>query len=175
MREARNLSQEEVANLVGMPQTAISRLESPSYGKSTITTLKRMARVYDVGLDVRFVPFGQLVDRISNTPRLDMGLTSDSIDVPSYEEEIEQGVFPNEIPIETPAPAKQIEWTHLFVAGPRVQWDGKWKAQDSGILAFRVCTKEGMVDDLFLRKPSKSETPYAGLQTKAMATGGAHA
>jgi transcriptional regulator with XRE-family HTH domain len=87
MRESRNWSQEELAALVGMPQTAISRLESPDYGKPTITTLKRMARVYDVGLDVRFVPFSLLVDRMSKTPRLDMGLTSDSVDVPSFEEE----------------------------------------------------------------------------------------
>jgi transcriptional regulator with XRE-family HTH domain len=156
--------------MVGMPQTAISRLESSNYGKPTITTLRRMARVYDVGLDVRFVPFGQLVDRLSNTPRLDMGLTSDSIDVPSYEEETERGLLPNEIPIETPAPAKQIEWTPRFVTGPRVQWDGKWKAEDSAIPIFRVCVKE-MATDPFLKKPTESETPYA-LQTKAMATGG---
>jgi transcriptional regulator with XRE-family HTH domain len=93
MREARNWSQEELAALVGMPQTAISRLESPSYGKPTITTLKRLARVYDVGLDVRFVPFSLLIDRMSKTPRTDMGLTSDSVDVPGFDEEEEQGVF----------------------------------------------------------------------------------
>jgi len=93
MREARNWSQEELAALVDMPQTAISRLESPNYGRPTITTLKRMARVYDVGLDVRFVPFSLLVDRMSKTPRVDMGLTSDSVDVPSFEDEEHDNVF----------------------------------------------------------------------------------
>lgn len=96
MREARNWSQEDLAALVGMPQTAISRLESPNYGKQTITTLKRMARVYDVGLDVRFVPFSVLMDRMSKTPRMDFGLTSDSVDVPSFEEEVTNGVFDNQ-------------------------------------------------------------------------------
>src|SRR5437764_12898718 len=43
MREARGWSQQQLAELVDMPQTAISRLESPSYGKPTITTLKRIA------------------------------------------------------------------------------------------------------------------------------------
>src|SRR6266481_3464793 len=74
MREARDWSQEELASQVGMPQTAISRLESSNYGKSTITTLKRMATVYDVALEVRFVPFSKLVNRISGTPYLERGL-----------------------------------------------------------------------------------------------------
>lgn len=93
MREARKWSQGDLAARVDMPQTAISRLESPSYGKPTITTLKRIARVYDVALDVRFVPFSQLIDRLSGTPRFDTGLSTESFDVPSYEEESERGTF----------------------------------------------------------------------------------
>jgi len=102
MRESHKWSQEELAVLVGMPQTAISRLESPDYGKATITTLKRMARVYDVGLDVRFVSFSHLVDRMSKTPRLDMGLTSDSVDVPSFEEEERDGAFRADVATASP-------------------------------------------------------------------------
>ena len=93
MREARDWSQEQLAAQVGMPQTAISRLESSSYGKPTITTLKRMAKVYDVALEVRFVPFSKLLNRISGTPYLEHGLSSEAIDVPSFEEEERQGVF----------------------------------------------------------------------------------
>jgi len=119
MREARNWSQGELAALIDMPQTAISRLESPNYGKPTITTLKRVARVYDVGLDVRFVPFSLLVDRMSKTPHMDMGLTSDSVDVPSYEEEEEQGAFTSasikQIPAVTQA-AVQVQIQDMIVA-----------------------------------------------------------
>jgi transcriptional regulator with XRE-family HTH domain len=93
MREARGWSQERLAAQVGMPQTAISRLESSSYGKPTITTLKRMARVYDVALEVRFVPFSKLLNRISGTPYVESGLSSDAIDVPSFDEEENQGAF----------------------------------------------------------------------------------
>jgi transcriptional regulator with XRE-family HTH domain len=93
MREARRWSQEEVAAKVGMPQTAISRLESTRYGKPTITTLKRIAKVYDVALEVRFVPFSKFVDWISGTPYTEYGLSSDAIDVPSYAEEEMGGVF----------------------------------------------------------------------------------
>ena len=90
MREAREWSQEQLAIQVGMPQTAISRLESSSYGKPTITTLKRMARVYDVALDVRFVPFSKFLNRILGIPYTEYGLSSDALDVPSFEEETEQ-------------------------------------------------------------------------------------
>jgi transcriptional regulator with XRE-family HTH domain len=93
MREARQWSQEELAAKVGMPQTAISRLESTRYGKPTITTLKRMAKVYDVALEVRFVPFSKFVDWISGTPYTEYGLSSDAIDVASYEEEERGGAF----------------------------------------------------------------------------------
>jgi transcriptional regulator with XRE-family HTH domain len=93
MREARGWSQEELARLVAMPQTAISRLESPNYGKPTITTLKRMAKIYDVALVVRFVPFGKLVDWVSGTPYIENGLSSDAMTVPSFDQEQTRGDF----------------------------------------------------------------------------------
>jgi hypothetical protein len=104
-----------------MPQTAISRLESPNYGKPTITTLKRMARVYDVGLDVRFVPFSLLIDRMSKTPRMDMGLTSDSVDVPSFEEEEEQCVFGSVVSA-GPISVRQVEVRNVCAA-PARSWN----------------------------------------------------
>jgi transcriptional regulator with XRE-family HTH domain len=122
MREARNWSQEELAALVGMPQTAISRLESPNYGKATVTTLKRVARVYDVGLDIRFVPFSLLVDRMSKTPRVDMGLTSDSIDVPSFEEEVSQGAFDNQPSTIVPTDVRNLQFQFRAPVNPESYW-----------------------------------------------------
>ena len=49
-----DLSQEQAVEKLGMNQNAISRLENPYYGKSTLTTLKRIASAYDVGLLVEF-------------------------------------------------------------------------------------------------------------------------
>jgi transcriptional regulator with XRE-family HTH domain len=65
IRDRQGLSQERLAELAGgMNQNAISRLESPTYGKPTITTLKRLAAAFDVGLVVRFVPFSQIAASI---------------------------------------------------------------------------------------------------------------
>src|ERR1039457_5142222 len=55
--------QERLAREVGMNQNPISRLESPAYGKQTLTTLKRLGAAMDVALIVRFVPFSELIDR----------------------------------------------------------------------------------------------------------------
>ncbi len=87
MRDQTDWTQEQLAEKVGTNQNAISRLENPNYGKATITTLKRIASVFDVALVVRFVPFSQLVDWVSGTPFLDRGLSSESLTVPSFEKE----------------------------------------------------------------------------------------
>lgn len=92
-RDRLGWSQERLAEKVGMNQNAISRLESPGYGKPTITTLKRLAAAMDVGLVVHFVPFSQMVDWASGTPRVDRGLSSDSLAVPAFSMEEEAGVF----------------------------------------------------------------------------------
>jgi len=76
-----------------MNQNAISRLESPGYGKPTITTLKRLAAAMDVGLMVHFVPFSQMIDWVSGTPRLDRGLSTASLAVPTFSMEEETGAF----------------------------------------------------------------------------------
>ena len=92
MRSLRgDMSQEQAMDKLGMNQNAISRLENPYYGKATLTTLKRIAAAYDVGLLVEFVPFSRLVDHVSGTPSTDPGLSPLTMNVPSFEEELQRG------------------------------------------------------------------------------------
>jgi transcriptional regulator with XRE-family HTH domain len=88
LRDNKEWSQPELAERIGTSQNAISRLENPNYGKATITTLKKLAAVFDVGLVVRFVPFSQLVNWESGTPYIEHGLSPESMDVPSFTEEL---------------------------------------------------------------------------------------
>jgi transcriptional regulator with XRE-family HTH domain len=78
MRQERGWSQAYLAELLGTSQNAVYRLENPQYGKPSITTLKRLASIFDVGLSVWFSPFSKLVDRVTN-------LSTDDILVPSFE------------------------------------------------------------------------------------------
>ena len=89
MHDREGWSQEALAEKVGMNQNAISRRENSDYGKPTLTTLKRLAAAFDVALAVRFVPFGELVDWVSGTPRVDMGLSGDSLNPASFADELE--------------------------------------------------------------------------------------
>ncbi len=63
MRTERNWSQTfAAAEILGKGQNALSRLESPTYGRLTIQTLLEVAKAYDVGLVVKFVPFSKLLE-----------------------------------------------------------------------------------------------------------------
>jgi transcriptional regulator with XRE-family HTH domain len=81
MRQERGWSQAYLAELLGTSQNAVYRLESPQYGKPSITTLKRLASIFDVGLSVWFSPFSKLVDRVTN-------LSTDDILVPSFDNDL---------------------------------------------------------------------------------------
>jgi ribosome-binding protein aMBF1 (putative translation factor) len=54
MREAKGWSQQQLAEVLGMTQSAVSRIESLDYGRYSLSTLKRIAAAFDVGLVVRF-------------------------------------------------------------------------------------------------------------------------
>lgn len=86
-------NQDQLAKKVGMTQNAISRLESPHYGKPTLSTLKRLAAGLDVGLIVRFVPFSEMIDWVSGTPRVNSGLTTESLAVANFQSEEAAGIF----------------------------------------------------------------------------------
>ena len=92
-RDRRKITQAQLAQESGMKQNNLSRLESPDYGKQTISSLKRIAKALDVALVVRLVPFSQYIDWLSGTSRVDAGISIDSMAVPSFVEEEISGVF----------------------------------------------------------------------------------
>lgn len=89
MRDNADWSQGELGEKIGSNQNAIYRYELPDYGKHTLTTLKRIAAAFDVALVVRFVPFSELVDWVSGTPRVERGLRSEALNVESFSDEFD--------------------------------------------------------------------------------------
>ena len=80
LRNKQNLKQGELANLMNVKQPLVSSWENPNYGKYTLATLKGLAKAFDVGLLVRFVPFSNLAD-------LTADLTHYDIATPAFSEE----------------------------------------------------------------------------------------
>jgi transcriptional regulator with XRE-family HTH domain len=81
LRTRQGLTQKRLADkLTTGQQPAVSSWENPNYGNYTLKTLKDLAKAFDVGLLVRFVPFSELVDRTAR-------LTHDAIAPPSFGEE----------------------------------------------------------------------------------------
>lgn len=64
LREQREMSQGELAAKAGMKQPVISRYENVNYSSWSISSLRRLAHVFDVDLEVKFRSFGELVKSI---------------------------------------------------------------------------------------------------------------
>jgi len=54
-RSKARMTQAELARKIGTKSTAISRLESPNYGKASISMLKKVAQALGCELQIRFV------------------------------------------------------------------------------------------------------------------------
>jgi transcriptional regulator with XRE-family HTH domain len=87
------MTQAQLAEKIDSDQNAVSRIENLRYGKQTLTTLKKVAAAFDVALVVRFVPFSQLIDWVRGVPRIDPGLSPETLDTPDFQTEFEAGVF----------------------------------------------------------------------------------
>jgi transcriptional regulator with XRE-family HTH domain len=80
MRERRDLSQQELGKLAAVKQEWVCKLEDPNYGRLTLATLLKLASAFDVGLNVDFVPFSEILDHSTH-------LSNEDFDVASYDEE----------------------------------------------------------------------------------------
>jgi transcriptional regulator with XRE-family HTH domain len=80
LREQNEETQAQLATRTGMAQAWISKLENPAYSGFSIATLKKIAFAFDVGLMIRFVPIGQLVE-------WELNLSNNSLQVPKFEDD----------------------------------------------------------------------------------------
>jgi transcriptional regulator with XRE-family HTH domain len=78
LRDQREWSQKMLADVLVKPQSVVSRIEDPDYGKLSIQTLLEIAAAFDVGLIVRFVNFPEFLRRTRNVGP--QALTAESFD-----------------------------------------------------------------------------------------------
>ena len=95
MRNQRDWSQEFLGERAGMLRNAISRLESPDYGRLSVNTLLRIAHGFDCGLLVKFVPFNRLARELEDASESALQVTSfpdDYGSLMSWAKEVEEMV-----------------------------------------------------------------------------------
>lgn len=66
LRTKANLTQSDLAKLIGTKQAVISRLEDPDSGAVNLNTLFKIAKAFDVGLVAKFASFGKFLDEAQN-------------------------------------------------------------------------------------------------------------
>jgi hypothetical protein len=86
LRHSMNGDYKQFADKIGKKVSWAYRLEDPNAPPPTIPTLLQIAESFDIGVDVRFCRFTELVDDVSK-------LTPHSFAVPSFNEEIKSGAF----------------------------------------------------------------------------------
>ena len=69
LREQRDMTQQRLAEEAGMKQSMISRYEDVNYSSWSISTLRKLAKAFDVDLEVRFRSFHELVESVDNFSR----------------------------------------------------------------------------------------------------------
>lgn len=102
LRKAKDWTQEKLAESAGMAQPRIAEIEKPGERRLNLDTLLRLAAAFDVGLDVRFVPFGTLIER-------NEAFDPDSFTVKSFNEELREEEAKEQ-------PAALVDFTAEWVA-----------------------------------------------------------
>lgn len=80
LREQRGWSQKKLAEVLGKPQSVVSRIEDPDYGKLSIQTLLEIAEALDIALLIRYVAFPDFITQMRNVTPEALGADSFSED-----------------------------------------------------------------------------------------------
>lgn len=145
MRRTRDWSQEDLAVASGMTQNMISRLESPEYGRSSVTTLRRIAAAFDVALAVRFVAFSELAEWVAT-------LSPDRMDVRSFDKDNAHGRLTltsrDTSAYYYPTPATRNPFHELTVTAEKHSWEPGRLVMTSGdtgsVLNQQIAQKNGV-------------------------------
>lgn len=91
LRTQRGWSQKELATRLGLNgQSAVARMEDPSYGKLSIATLLKLSSIFDVALSVRFNSFGKFINDREDLSTSALSVESFDCELPKLIEKIEE-------------------------------------------------------------------------------------
>ena len=62
-RESRNLDQKEFAKLLGTGQSAVSRMEDPSYGRLNLKSILKVAHIFKCAISIKLISYSELAEQ----------------------------------------------------------------------------------------------------------------
>ena len=77
-RERRGWTQKQLAKMIGTKQSAIARIEDPTYGKHSLVTLTKLAEAFNCALMLRLVDFEKFANETED-------LSEDRLYIKPYE------------------------------------------------------------------------------------------
>ncbi len=87
LRQQRGWSQKDLAEKLSLKnQSAVARMEDPSYGKLSIATLLKLASAFDVALSIRFQSYSKFLEDRND-------LTSASLEARSFDDDQFESVW----------------------------------------------------------------------------------
>ena len=87
LRIQRGWTQKELAEKLGLKgQSAVARMEDPSYGKLSLATLIKLSGIFDVALSVRFQSYGKFLMERED-------LSQKALQAESFENEIPKIIY----------------------------------------------------------------------------------
>lgn len=90
LRTQRGWTQGELAAKLGLKQqSAVARLEDPSYGRLSIATLLKLSSVFDVALSVRFLSYGKFLTEREDLSPAALGAESFDVEMPRILEDLD--------------------------------------------------------------------------------------
>ncbi|MFK3741400.1 helix-turn-helix domain-containing protein [Massilia sp. TN1-12] len=91
LRESRGWDQQHLAKKLGLKsQSAIARIEDPSYGKLSLSTVKKLAKAFDVAVLTKFVPFSRFLLETELISEESLAVDSFDVELPRLEKAVVQ-------------------------------------------------------------------------------------
>lgn len=81
-RQFRNFDQSQLAELIGTKQSAISRLEDPSYGRLNLKSIIKIAHAFKCAVSVKLISYSELAEQTQS-------FSKESVIVKSFDEELQ--------------------------------------------------------------------------------------
>lgn len=156
LRTQRGWTQQELAGKLGLKrQSAVARMEDPSYGKLSISTLVKLSSVFDVALSIRFQSYSKFLIEVDDVSPAALRAESFEDEV-STEKNFQEIFCPNEVSAIQPKYLLKLQNAH------EVAWDLKNGNPSYGYVSINLINEDKNTLPMINTKPIEFQPNSSG-------------